>query len=129
MMKVILVDAVNAFFLKGSGVFKEMHDLLEAFPNRKIVLTNANDEEMETFGLTDVPYELFTCKHDPYKTDPVYYETMLKHFGLKPEDVVYFEHNEDAVQSARSVGINTFHYDKDKRDLIALKQFLDEALD
>lgn len=43
-MKTILVDAVNAFVIKGGGVFKEMHDLLETFENRKIILTGANDE-------------------------------------------------------------------------------------
>lgn len=41
---------------------------------------------------------------------------------------MYFEHNEDAVKSARSVGIATHHYDKDKKDLVGLKKFIDENL-
>lgn len=53
---------------------------------------------------------------------------MLEHFGLSKDDVIYFEHNEDAVKSAQSVGIKTFHYDKDKKDLVALKKFLNENL-
>jgi hypothetical protein len=53
---------------------------------------------------------------------------MLKHFNLSADDVVYFEHNEDAVKSAQSVGINTFHYDKDAKDLEALKKFIDDSL-
>ncbi len=123
-MKTILVDAIDAFVIEGKGIFKEMHDLLETFPNRKIILTNANDEQMKEFGLNKMPYEVFTLKHNPNKPDPKYYETMLKHFGLSKDDVVYFEHDEDAVKSAKSVGINTYHYDSDKKDLEALKSFL-----
>jgi len=46
-MKTILVDAINAFIIKGEGILKEMHILLEKYPNRKIILTGANDGEME----------------------------------------------------------------------------------
>lgn len=83
---------------------------------------------MEKYGLNDMPYEVFSLKHDLEKTNPKYYETMFKHFGLSENDVVYFEHNEGAVKSAKSVGITTYHYDKDKKDLVKLKKFLDENL-
>ena len=53
-MKTILVDAVDAFIIEGQGVFKEMHDLLETFPNRKIILTNADYESTNKYGLNDV---------------------------------------------------------------------------
>lgn len=127
-MKTILVDAINAFVIKGKGIFNEMYKMLEQYPNRKIILTGANDEEIKKFGLNDMPYEIFTLKHNPEKTDPKYYEIMLKHFNLDVDDVVYFEHNEDAMKSAQSVGINTFHYDKDAKDINALKKFINENL-
>src|SRR3989304_9230127 len=122
-MKTILVDAVDAFIIEGKGIFKEMYDLLETFPNRKIILTGANDEQYKKFGLDKMPYEVFTLKHNPEKTDPRYYETMLAHFGLSKDDVVYFEHNPNAVKSAESVGITSYHYDPEKKDLVALKDF------
>jgi len=84
--------------------------------------------QIEKFGLNKMPYEVFTLKHDPEKTDSKYYEMMLKHFSLDAKDVTYFEHNEDAVKSAQSVGINTFHYDKNAKDIDALKKFIDESL-
>lgn len=127
-MKTILVDAVNALVIEGQGIFKPMFELLETYPNRKIILTGANDEQMEEFGLNNMPYEVFTLKHDPEKTDPEYYKTMLKHFNLAPSDIVYFENKETAVKSAQSVGIKTHHYDPAKKDLVALKKFLDENL-
>jgi len=63
------------------------------------------------FGLTNLPYELFTLKHNPDKVEPIYFQKMLEHFDLKPKEVVYFEHNADAVKSAQSVGITSYYYE------------------
>ncbi len=130
-MKTILVDAVDAFVIeteKGFEIFEEMRNLLDAFPNRKIILTSANDEQYKTFGLDKMPFEVFTLKHDPEKTDPEYYKKMLEHFGLKAEEVIYFEHKQEAVESAQSVGIKTYFWDNDVRPLTDLKAFLENNL-
>lgn len=123
-MKTILVDAVDCFVSDEGKIFKEMHDLLEKYPNKKIILTGANDEQFRKFGLEKMPYQVFTLKHDPEKSDPKYYEMMLAHFGLTKDEVIYFEHNPVAVKSAQSVGITTYFYDNDKKDLAALRGFL-----
>lgn len=131
-MKTILVDAVDGFVIEtesGFHVFKEMYDLLKTLPNRKIILTGANDEYYKKFGLDKMPYEVFTLKHNPEKTDPKYFETMLQRFGLSKDEVVYFEHNPEAAKSAESVGIKSYYYDPEKKDLVALKSFLTENLD
>ncbi len=127
-MKTILVDAVDAFVIEGEGIYKPMHELLEQYPNKKVLLTGANDEQMVEFGLINMPYEIFTLKHNPEKINPEYYKKMLEHFGLTKDDVVYFEHNREAVKSAESVGIKTHYYNFDKKDLDALKEFLDDSL-
>ena len=126
-MKTILVDAAGTFVVDGI-VDAKLHELLESYPNKKIILTNANDEQLVTFGLVDMPYEIFTLKHNPDKVDPVYFQKMLEHFNLIAEDCVYFEHSPEAVISAKSVGINSFHFDEVKRDLESLKKFLDVNL-
>lgn len=127
-MKTILVDAVDTFVLEEIGVYQPLKDLLDQYKNPKIILTNANDEQIIQFGLTDLPYELFTLKHNPDKTDPSYFKQMFEHFSLMPEDVVYFEHNMEAVKSAQSVGIVSHYYDPDKKDLEDLKDFLDKNI-
>ena len=127
-MKTILVDAVDTFVIEtenGFEIFEPMRKMLDEFPNRKIILTGANDEQFKKFGLNKMPYEVFTLKHNPEKTDPRYYETMLKNFDLKLEDVVYFEHNPDAVKSAQSIGIKTHFWDNEKRPLRELVIFLE----
>lgn len=126
-MKTILVDAIDAFVVENKGVFsifQEMFNLLESFPNPKIILTGANDEQFKNFGLDKMPYKVFTLKHSPEKSDPRYYEIMLEHFNLNTNEVVYFEQNPLAVKSAESLGIKTYYYDPEKKDLEALRKFL-----
>lgn len=122
--KLILVDAIGGIALRSGGTYEPLHQLLESYPNKKVIVTNANTEEIQKFGLDKLPYELFTLNHAPEKTDPEYYRKLLQHFTLNPQDVVYFEHNPDAVLSARSVGIETHFWDESKQDIEALKEFL-----
>lgn len=131
-MKTILVDAVNTSIIKNESgqfeKFQKLFDLLETYPNKKIILTNANNEQLKEFRLDNVPYPVFTMKHYPDKPNPIYFETFLNQHELQASDVVYFEHNPEAVESAKSVGIIAYHYNKDLKDLVALKVFLDESL-
>ncbi|MFT7557688.1 MAG: HAD superfamily hydrolase (TIGR01509 family) [Planctomycetota bacterium] len=128
-MKTILVDAAYTFVLKDENIIdQKLYSLLEEYENPKIILTNANEEQKKTYGLVDLPYPLFTLSHEPNKDNPTYFRKMLENFNLEIEDVVYFEHSQDAVESAKSVGIKSYHFNHEERDLISLKGFLDEAL-
>lgn len=127
MQKIILVDAVNTFVV-DSEINREMQILLDSYPNRKIIVTNANEEQKKTFGLENLPYELFSLSHTPDKIDPVYFESLLEQYAIDAEQLIYFEHNLEAVKSAQSVGITSYWYDSEKRDLVALKEFLDANL-
>ena len=71
-MKTIFVDAVDCFVSDTGEIYREMNELLETYPNKKIILTGANDEQFKKFGLNKMPYEVFSLKHDPEKTDPSY---------------------------------------------------------
>lgn len=127
-MKTLLVDAVYCLVSDEGQVFQEMYNLLETYENKKIIVTGADDEQFIVFGLDKMPYEVFTLKHNPEKTDPRYFETLLAHYGLEKTDVIYFEHNPKAVQSAETVGIVSYFYNNDKKDIVALKNFLDSNL-
>ncbi|MFA5091970.1 MAG: hypothetical protein WC483_05375 [Candidatus Paceibacterota bacterium] len=127
-MKVILADAAHTFVDIEGKIFDEMYRLLEEYPNKKIILTSANDEQYQKYGLDKMPYEVFTLKHNPEKSDPKYFEVMLKKFCLSRDDVIYFEHNLEAINGAQLAGIKTYHYDENKKDLVGLKKFLDDNL-
>lgn len=127
-MKTILIDAINTLVLKDVGIDTKIFELLEEYPQRKIVLTNADDVQMAASGLLDLPYEVFTLKHSPDKTNTLYFKKFLADFNLGGNDVLYIEHNEGAVKSAESLGIKTLHFDKNVRDLNTVRNFLDENL-
>ena len=127
-MKTILVDAINGLVLEDGGILEPMHKLLESYPNNKVVLTGANDEQFKQFKLDKVTYEVFTLKHNPEKTEPQYSKILFEKYGFTAVDVVYFEHNAEAVKTAQSLGVTTYYYDHTNEDMDALKQFLDENL-
>lgn len=127
-MKTILVDAYNTFVIADQWVDTSMFELLESYENTKLIVTNATLEQTKEFGLVDLPYDMFSMEHEPNKTDPLYFTTLLEKFELKTEDVVYFEHNAESVTAAASIWIAIYWFDHSKRDLIALKAFLDDNL-
>lgn len=125
-MKTILVDAWNTF-ISEDGINLDLKKLLDSYPNNKIIVTNANAEEQITFGMHNMPYPVFSLAHNPNKSDANYFAIMLQQYNLSREDVVYFEHNIDAVTSAKSIGIPTFHYNK-LENLDHLNHFLNSNL-
>ena len=127
-MKTILVDGISGLILKDGTLQQEMYELLEQYPNPKLVLTGANDEQWRQFNLDISPYEVFTLKHNPEKTDPEYFKILLDKYHLKAEDVVCFEHSREAADTARSLGIKTYFYDHTKQDIPALREFIDANL-
>lgn len=127
-MKTILVDGISGLILKDGTLQQEMYELLEQYPNPKLVLTGANDEQWKQFNLDISPYEVFTLKHNPEKTNPEYFKILLGKYNLSPDRVIYFEHSQEAADTATSVGIKTYFYDHKKQDIAALKEFIDANL-
>ncbi len=126
-MKTILVDAYNTLFTEH-GIDTGMLNILETFQEPKIVLTNANDEQMVTFGIDQSPYPVFTLKHQPNKPEGGYYEKMLEAHALEADECIYFEHNKNAVEMAQKLGIISYHFDHTERDLSSLKEFIKKNL-
>jgi HAD superfamily hydrolase (TIGR01509 family) len=125
-MKTILVDAWNTF-VTSDGINNEMQQLLDTYKNPKIIVTNANADELITFGIVNMPYPVFSLAHNPNKSNPSYFEQLLSKYSLSKSEVIYFEHNEEAFNAAQSLNIKTLWL-KSGSPLIKLKQFLDNNL-
>ena len=61
-MKIILVDAWNTL-IKNKKLDIDLYNLLEKFENRKIILTNANNNELIDYGIVEIPYDIFSLSH------------------------------------------------------------------
>lgn len=127
-MKTILVDAIHTYYKVWEGVQWDLHDLLEWYPNDKIVVTGANDEQIRQFKLTNIPYPLFTLEHNPEKSSPLYFQTFSEIYGIDTNNLVYFDHDPTAVESARSIWIPSFQFNPLTRNLDELKDFLDQNI-
>lgn len=124
--KIILVDAWNTF-VTSEGVNTQMEKLLNDYDHTKIIVTNANQEELVEFGIINMPYQVFTLGHNPNKTDVQYFLKLFKEYSLSVRDVLYFEHNEEAVKAAQSLGIKTLWLKKGS-SLELLEEFLKDNL-
>jgi HAD superfamily hydrolase (TIGR01509 family) len=125
MKKILAVDAVECLVDYQGKINNDIKHLIDKFRIKKIILTNANDEEKKKF-LKNVKYQIFSLKHQPNKTNPKYFKEFLSKHNLKPHQIIYFEHNIKAVKSAESVGIITHHYNG---NLENLENFLNLFLD
>jgi len=123
--KFILVDAVHCLVDKEGNVNQKLKTYLDSLKNRKIVLTNAPFEKHKKFFRNIKDYEIFTLEFKPEKNNPEYYKKFLKKFNLSASDVIYFEHDKEAFNSAKSVGIGTFFYENNVEDV---KKFIKDSL-
>tara|TARA_B110001450_G_C17322285_1_gene359924 strand:- start:129 stop:506 length:378 start_codon:yes stop_codon:yes gene_type:complete len=108
-MKIILVDAWNTL-IKNKKIDSTIYNILEGLKNKKIILTNANDKELVNYGIINMPYEVFSLYHDPNKDNPFYFKLLIEKYNLIIDNLIYIEHNKEAVNSAISLGIKTHHY-------------------
>ena len=122
--KVVLVDAVHCLVDAEGKVNQELRTYLDVLGNKKIVLTNAPKENHKVF-FKNIDYEIFTLENKPNKKNPDYYEKVLKKFNLGANDVIYFEHDKESAESAKSVGINTLFY---QNKVGEVKEFVNNAL-
>lgn len=127
-MKTLLIDAAHTSISATGELLTDVLDLVASYDNPKLVVTNANPEEAKQYKLNTLPYGVYSLNHEPDKTDPLYFERLMDEFGLEPEDIVYFEHTPAAVKAAQSLKITSYHFDEIKRDIEALKAFLDANL-
>ena len=121
-MKTILVDAWNTF-VKNNTIDSDIYKILESYENQKIILTNANNKELINLGIVNMPYKVFSLSHNPNKDDKLYFIKLIEKYDLIISDLVYIEHNIEAVKSAISLGIKTHHY-KPQESTDELSQFL-----
>lgn len=126
-ISLVLIDARNTLFL-WSWIDLILKTLLDSVETEKLVVTNANPREQIEYGINHSPYPVFTMNHNPNKTDPSYFNILMSNYHLQATDIIYIEHNIKAVESASSLGISSYHFDKDLRDIDKLKKRIQQQL-
>lgn len=128
----ILIDAVFCLIHKGENglsLNQELFDYLHSLPQRKIVVTNAKDEILETIKhLVGNNIEVFSLRFDPEKIDPKFYETMIKELNIDTQSTIYFDHNSANLKAAKLNNIHCFQYKSNQQTILALKTLFDTGL-
>jgi FMN phosphatase YigB (HAD superfamily) len=127
-MKIILLDAVHTFVDAHGTINQKLYELLEEFENPKIICTNASIEKFEHYSLNNAPYSVFTLSGDPSKVEGEYFEILLNEYSIFASECIYIEHSKEAIASAESLGILSYHFDTEKKDLESLQKFLKDNL-
>jgi FMN phosphatase YigB (HAD superfamily) len=127
-MKFILVDAVHTLIDSNFNVDQEMFKMLESFQNQKIIVTNAGGESLERIEKLGILYPIFTLCRNPEKINSDYFRQFMMQYDCKNSDLLYFDHNILAVKAAEIVGIKSFHYEVEKRNIEEVKNFLTDNL-
>jgi len=103
-IKAILADAINCLIDKEGKINEELAIILKNSNKKIIVVTNANQEEIKS-KLKEHNFDIFTLNKNPDKSNPIYFKELLKKHNLQPEDVIYFDHKKENIESAKKTGI------------------------
>lgn len=122
--RVILVDGMHTLYNSNFNVNQELLEILNSVPARKILVVNGFREKgkklLENFG-----FEAFSLEEEKVNKDnPLFFNTFLKKFGLTTEEVIYFDHKTENVETATKLGILSRHYQSPKQ----IKEFIEKNL-
>jgi HAD superfamily hydrolase (TIGR01509 family) len=125
MKKTILIDGMNCIYDKEFNVNDKLLGIINSFNNRKILVVNG----FRDIGLKILEgnnFEGFSLEEEGIKKDDVrYFEKLFDKFNLKAEEVVYFDHNEVNVETAKRLGIKSILFKDEEK----IKEFLQKNLD
>ena len=124
----ILCDLIGTFADKKGNIYQDINELLKTFPQQKILLTSATNQQLKEFKLTNMPYPIYTTEHTIEKNSPEYYKKLLKQFNLTPQEVIYIERKPEAIETAKQLGIKTIEFNAEDRDINIVKKLLLEYL-
>lgn len=126
--KIILIDALKTIIyaddkynIDSFHLNSELVEYLNKLPNKKIVLTNASGEKLDKIKemLKPFDYEIFTLNANPKKSEGEYFNILMNKYELDLKNVIYFDHNSENLQAAKSKDIEIiYQYEHNNRNLI-----------
>ena len=128
--RLILVDGMHCLYDKDFNLNQELLNLINSFNSHNILVVN----KFRKKGLDLVKksslgrnsnWEAFSLEENEINKDnPKYFKELLKKFNLKPEEVMYFDHDKKNVETAQRLDILSKHY----TDTKSIKEFVEKNL-
>jgi len=125
---IILVDANKCLIKENKTINKDLMDFLtklrDASAVNIMVVTNVPKEEIKTILHKErCKFPVYTLEKSPSKNNPEYFEKLIKRHGWEQtnykERIIYFDHKEEHLESAKKAGIKlTALYKKNNLQII-----------
>lgn len=112
----ILVDAINCLIDKERGLNEELANFLRQTGKKIVVVTNASEKEIKSF-LKDYNFDVFTLNKNPEKTNLDYFKQLLNKHNFNTEKIIYFDHKEENLESAKKAGITNIKLYEDNEQI------------
>lgn len=124
--RVILTDAWHCLYDNTTGKIKDTHLLMQLKSRSdawgKVIMVS-NNPDVAWFEKVPFVMDIFTLSNNPSKTDPTYFEQLLKKYNLLPDEVIYFDHKQEHRDAAEKAGIKLT---KLYSDFESVKDFIDD---
>lgn len=128
--RLILVDGMHCLYDKDFNLNNELYEEIKKLNTHYIVVVNNYKEKAEKLVKNTNPnYETnwgaFSLEEKQIKKDnPEYFKKVVEKYGLSAKEIIYFDHDEKNVETAKKLGILSMHYKDNK----SIKKFLEENL-
>lgn len=128
--RVILVDGMYCLYDENFKLKIELLDIINNLNSHYVLVVNKFREKgrelVKNYDQTkDTNWETFSLEEKGIKKDnPEYFKNLLKKFNLIPEEVIYFDHDKNNVETAKKLGILSKHY----TDIKTIKKFIEDNL-
>ena len=120
--RTILVDGMHTIYDSEFKVNKKILDIVNSFPMKKILTVNGFREKGKKL-LEDYGFEAFSMEEEGVKKENQrFFLTLLQKFKLSSEEVIYFDHKKENVETARKIGIKSEVYENPDQ----IKNFLQQ---
>lgn len=118
-IKAILIDGMYTLYDKNFILNEELANFISNLKIKKILVVNGNKQKGQELTKNFID-EAFSLENQNIKKEnPKYFNEVLNAYNLKPKDVIYFDHKEENIKSAKQISINSFLY-KNNQQIIPL---------
>ena len=128
--RLILVDGMHCLYDENFNINKELLGLINNLNTHTVLTVNGFREKglnlVKNYDKNyDTNWEAFSLEEKKIKKDSSeYFEVLLKKFNLEAEEVMYFDHDKNNVETAKKLGILSKHY----TDIKSIKNFVEDNL-
>ena len=121
MKRTVLVDGMHCIYDKKFKLNEELLDILNSFDANKILVV----KKFRNKGKELTGFEAFSLEEEGIgKDNPEYFEKLIEEFNLNSSELVYFDHNQDSISTAKKLGIKSILF----KDNNQIKNFLEANL-